>query len=418
MIRTRKDVSEVLGDYTTTQYEWIHKFWVGDAEEWGDMASTYSNGIVLGKFREGHLGTMELLKNGVTNDALYDEICLYIKYNIEDYRRLEQPDIMDEMLFESNRKQLSDLQSYSIDEWIDNNCSWIKEYAIKNTYTEIRVLVYLYYTFYNFEYERKHPYNNDVDMLSKVYRDVLDKQSQFHKYGILSIDEDRELMVLDPPRVYDKRINKSFFIKNVPLCLLQQIYALMSNGQIGKFAVRLQNAPGYDGKIDGEYLEEALERGKIFEFSNLGTYSVSKLYCETYEDCLWINIAPCEITFEELCEDFTVYKDMIITQVIHLEYDTRTDATYITHLDHEYIFYDVDEYEKRLTDVAQKGAARTRMKSFKIDDAKIPFDTRCIVFPKDEKGNNLPSERVQFLCYVLECYFKHKDLLKEYFQNM
>ena len=31
---------------------------------------------------------------------------------------------------------------------------------------------------------------------------------------------------------------------------------------------------------------------------------------------------------------------------------------------------------------------------------------------------DLPSEYVQFLCYVLELYFTHKDLLVEYFQNL
>jgi len=31
---------------------------------------------------------------------------------------------------------------------------------------------------------------------------------------------------------------------------------------------------------------------------------------------------------------------------------------------------------------------------------------------------DLPSEYVQFLCYVLEMYFTHKDLLVEYFQNL
>ena len=34
----------------------------------------------------------------------------------------------------------------------------------------------------------------------------------------------------------------------------------------------------------------------------------------------------------------------------------------------------VDECEKRITNAYQKGTAKTRMKSFKIDHARIPFD--------------------------------------------
>ena len=58
------------------------------------------------------------------------------------------------------------------------------------------------------------------------------------------------------------------------------------------------------------------------------------------------------------------------------------------------------------------------MKSFKIDNSRIPFDYRCEVLRKDENGNDLPKKDEQFLCYVLESYFKNKDLLKEYFQNI
>ena len=78
----------------------------------------------------------------------------------------------------------------------------------------------------------------------------------------------------------------------------------------------------------------------------------------------------------------------------------------------------LDEYEKRMKDVHQKGTAKTRMKSFKIDNARFPFDTMIKIQRKDQNGMDLPSEYVQFLCYVLELYFTHKDLLVEYFQNL
>lgn len=58
------------------------------------------------------------------------------------------------------------------------------------------------------------------------------------------------------------------------------------------------------------------------------------------------------------------------------------------------------------------------MKSFKIDNSRIPFDHKFKVLRKDENGNDLPQEDEQFLCYVLEYYFKHNDLLKEYFNKV
>lgn len=96
----------------------------------------------------------------------------------------------------------------------------------------------------------------------------------------------------------------------------------------------------------------------------------------------------------------------------------RDGIAYITHMDHEYIFYDVREYEKRLVDVTQKGTAKARMKSFKIDDAEIPFTAQCNIVRKDQYGNDLNTEKEQFLKFVLECYFEHKDLLIEYFQKI
>ena len=58
------------------------------------------------------------------------------------------------------------------------------------------------------------------------------------------------------------------------------------------------------------------------------------------------------------------------------------------------------------------------MKSFKIDNSKIPFDFTCEINRNDDNRKELPLQKVQFLCYVLESYFKHKDLLKEYFQKV
>lgn len=94
---------------------------------------------------------------------------------------------------------------------------------------------------------------------------------------------------------------------------------------------------------------------------------------------------------------------------------TEQSESYITHIDHEYIFYSLDEFEKRTMNEHQKGSNQLRLKSFKVDNAHIPFSLNYYVTWKDEKGKQLPEVSVPFICYVLNCYFKHTDLLREYF---
>ena len=337
---------------------------------------------------------------------------------IKAQKELEHPDIMQQGMLEIYEKQFRDFLILPIDEWIENNCTWIQNDVADLAYPEVKVLLYLYYAFDNYDYIRKNRYNSDTSSLTATYENIFNKQSQFGKYGIVPIDQHRTLLPIDPPRIYDRSVDKTFFTKNIPLHLLKKLSEMMSKGMVSDLAVRLLNEPGYKGKMSCEYLAEALERGEQFDFVNLGSYSVSKLYSTKYEDCLWVVIDPENIIFEELCEDFETFENMVVTQVVHLQYKNLAGEICITHLDHEYIFYTLDEYGKRMRDVTQKGTAKQRMKSFKIDNSKIPFDFRCEISRKDEDGNDLPVEKEQFLCYVLECYFKHKDLLSEYFQKV
>lgn len=419
MINSRNEIIELLKEYTVTQHEYVYQFWMPETEEWNVKRQVaYTNGIVRGKLRENDVTTRQILKEGVSDKGLYDEIRIYLERQIKMIKNLEQPDIFQQEIMKSYKKQLDELFLYSIDDWIRKNSEWIREDVIGIPYLEVRVLLYLYYSFDNYNYQRKNPFSSNLNELQVVYESILDKQSQFYKYGIIPIDDERELLPIDPPRIYDRSINKTFFTKNIPLNLLKKIAEMKCKGAVKNFSVRLLNEPGYNGKLYCEYLAEALERGKVFDFVNLGDFSISKLYSEKYEDCMWIVIDPPNITFEELCKDFEDYNDMVVTQVVHLQYEKEGDSAYITHLDHEYVFYTLEEYEKRICDVTQKGNAKTRLKSFKIDNSKIPFNCRCEILRKDENGNDLPQEDEQFLCYVLECYFKHKDLLKEYFQKV
>ena len=419
MIEQRQEIIFLLDEYIKTQRKWIHHTWIPDLDQWSsEQQRLYWDGVVLGKFRERDPLTIQTLEKGVSDTALHEELCIYFGRKIKEIQDSSKPDVLQKRILHSLQNQYRQLSFLPIDDWIKVNLSWMINEATEISYSKARVLIYIYHAYYNYDAIRKNPYNSDTNMLATTYDGVFDKQSQFKSYGLIPIDQSRTLLPIKPPRIYDCTLDKTFFTKNIPLHLLEKLANMKSKGIINDLAVRLINEPGYEGRMYCEYLQEALERGEQFDLSNLGSYSVSRLYSTQYEDCLWVVIDSENITFEELCEDFESIEDMIVTQVVHVEYETHTDGAFITHLDHEYIFYTIEEYEKRMSNATQKGSAKTRMKSFKIDNSKIPFDFSCETNRKDENGNELPIQSEQFLCYVLESYFKHKDLLNEYFQKM
>lgn len=361
---------------------------------------------------------MRILQRGVTDDALRSEIRSSLERRIKNLKNLDEPDIMQNMRLDSDVRLYEELFLSTMDNWIQKNCRWLCEESKELSHKEARVLLYLEYAFENYYYPKDDPYCSDISELQISFKDVMDKQSQFQKYGIITIGSSRELLTIDPPRIYDSSINRTFFTKNVPLHLLKQISKMIDNGIVKDFSLRLVNELGYEGRMESEYLAEALERGIVFDFVNLGEYSISRLYAEEYEDCMWVIIDPLNITFEEMCEDIEEHDDMVVTQVVHLQYYIEDSKSYISHLDHEYIFYTIEEYEERMRNPMQKGEAKARMKSFKIDHSNIPFNYLCEIHRKDSNGIDLPVENEQFLCYVLETYFKHKELLREYFRKI
>ncbi|MCM1048245.1 MAG: hypothetical protein NC433_07460 [Clostridiales bacterium] len=416
MISDRFEIINLLNEYLETEHEQVTIFW-GGAPEWSEKRKVqYINGIVVGKFREKDKNTINVLNEEVADTALYKEICIYLQNEINEYKQMDQLDIIQQANYISATKGYELLKNAGIEEWINKYAMFLKDNVEELNANQFKTFLFLYYSFQNYRAELNSPYNTDQSILEEIYGGIFEKQSQFVKYGLLPIDDSRELLTVDPPRVYDHILDKTLFTKNVPLHLLERLYMLKKTGYIRELAIRLKNEKCYEGKLVCEYLAEALERGKYFSLSELGSYSVTRLYSEQYEDCLWVVTDSGDITFEELCEDFETYEDMVVTQVIHLEYENEGREVYITHLDHEYIFYSIEEYELRTVNWQQKGNAKTRMKSFKIDNSRIPFEYEFEIRRKDVNGLELPIERVQILSYILETYFKHKDLLKEYFQ--
>ena len=206
------------------------------------------------------------------------------------------------------------------------------------------------------------------------------------------------------PKVYDKRINIYLLINEIKEDFLQFLKELKEQKYIVNMALRpeyINVSPDLQDLCFG--LEEK-EFGKIFSFENLENPTITKLYSTNkYGNKLWVIIDEENIISEELLEDFEIYGNSIVTQVIHLQYKKEEDNYIIYHIDHEYIFYTEDEYMKRENKSMQKGEARTRFKTFKVDNSKIPF---------------ILNDGSFFLYKVLDTYFVNKDLIQEYFEDV
>lgn len=377
----------------------------------------YINGVVIGKYREKDAETLKVIHSDILPKEIKRVISSYYKDKIKELSLINNKNVIQLNELKRKTKALEELENINLECWIKKYENWIYEESmgvIKDTVG----LVYIFYAYKEYNKIKNSLYNSDQDNILKAYNGGIDKMPAFSKYGLLPIDDDRELMCIRPPRIYDRTINKTLFLKNIPINVANKFYELLEKNVINEISVRVSNNNIFDHKYSISILLEEVERGNIFSFLNIGICDVTKLYSKNFGDCLWIIIDKENITFEEMCDDFDVYDDKIITQVIHLQYRNMDKDTIITHLDHEYIFYTEDEYSLRIRNPRQKGEAAHRIKSFKIDKSRIPFTYPCNVECKDNNGENIDSIQIPFIYFVLENYFKHKDLLKEYFQKI
>lgn len=235
---------------------------------------------------------------------------------------------------------------------------------------------------------------------SKIDIDLKSIDNQFAKYKLLSLNDDIDILNdKDSQTISDRRIQKFFWI-TIPRKLLTTIELLIKKEIIEKIAFQV------DYISESVPSMEEMEYGSPLEFNLSELPKLSSFYSsKNYENKLWVkhDVNKRSLTFEETLEDFdTVGDDAIATQVIHLEYFKLEDSYYINHLDHEYIIYDWDEYDKRLINSEIKG--HKKIKTFKIDEAKIPFYFK--------------SNGEYFLYQVLDSYLKNKELISEYFERL
>jgi hypothetical protein len=245
--------------------------------------------------------------------------------------------------------------------------------------------------------------------------DLLKEDKQYEKYGLLSISLDTfEFCTNQPFQLKDKRIDSTLYFndlipnntsmnKNNHLSLKDYLWESLQMKKINQLSLlpEFNNVPS-----DGLTLSlEHFEKGNSFKINGLNKENVAKLFQEReYGNQLWAYMdGESDITFEEFNEEETKdYLDICgfyVTNVVHLKYFKDGDDYFIEHLDHEYVFYSPDEYKKRKLNHLQKGNAKKRIKTFKIDNSKIPLTS--------ESG-------LEFLEFILKECLKHTDLIGEF----
>ena len=257
-------------------------------------------------------------------------------------------------------------------------------------------------------YKEEEPYyeiNEKNNRLKETY-EFIDEDEQYKKYGLLKLNNNRNLekpMLNSPPYyIHDNRKGYIVLDSRIPDEVLFKLYCLKQENLIVDLSLRVNY---YKRIVQNRRILINEERafGKYFSFENLKNLIPTKLYSTVTNNSLWINIKNGSITFEELLDDFEVgnKEEFIRTQVVHCEYFEDEEEFYISHIDHEYIFYSLNEYEERVKDIEQKGNIKKKLKTFKVDNSKIPFI--------------IDNENI--LLFFLNQYFKSKDLLLEYFQK-
>lgn len=426
MITSEGDFNALFNSIWRIYNEWVKADFADNSSNWTvKRQCNYAFGPVLGLYADKDEHLIRILNDTYSDEDICSVVIPALKRKLSHLIKIPDKDIMTEFKYESCQEELLYLETGEINYWLNRYfISCFKGGSFEIDDKHIRGLCYVMYEFENYKDSITNIYCPNTENLEQLYRGILGKNSELHKYKLIEMTDDCEMLAIDPPRFYDSRINKTFYLSNVNKELLDTFVELRQKNLYEKISLRVSNAiiNIFDGKYELQTLSEAVERGMIFSIHNISSISVTKLYSAQYEDCLWIKSNEQDITFEELCEIEDTFKNSIVTQVVHLQYKQDAGNTLITHIDHEFVFYSKDDYEKRKSTYAVKGEEQARLKSFKIDNARIPLTlpVKRSINICDERTNEIvrKNESVPFLIYVLKSYLKHTDLIDEYFINL
>ncbi|HFC5892720.1 hypothetical protein [Neisseria lactamica] len=377
---------------------------------------------------------LDVLRKKLSNSfAIFSEILLeyhnYKKFceisNIKETHKVSLDSMFYRLQIDSLQKQIyshiDELISYyrGVYKTLSVSTGLFKDYS-ESDYLESSLIILLFDLLSNYKNVRnKFSFNLKNNTFINFYKnkgiDLLKEDKQYEKYGLLSISLDNfEFCTNQPFQLKDKRIDSTLYFndlipnntsmnKNNHLSLKDYLWESLQMKKISQLSL----LPEFnDVPSDGLTLcLENFEKGNSFKINGLNKENIAKLFQEReYSNQLWAYMdGESDITFEEFNEEETKdYLDICgfyVTNVVHLKYFKDGDDYFIEHLDHEYVFYSPDEYKKRKLNHLQKGNAKKRIKTFKIDNSKIPLTS--------ESG-------LEFLEFILKECLKHTDLIEEF----
>lgn len=286
--------------------------------------------------------------------------------------------------------------------------SWTKDYP------KIMNEIYLkeYEPFYSIvkilfeDYKRKTtPFINfeQIENAKKQLIDIYYPENYIDKYNLLKFSKSHNLYVSykEGSHISDYEKQKYFHNDYIPTIIFEVIENLLEKEYIKDISFLITYISD-----DCISLEEK-EYGRIFSYDLKELPEISCFYDENSMDNKLIVIKQIEnsktsLTFETLKSDLISQDEQIITNLIHLEIKTIDNEEFITHIDHEFIFYTLDEYEKKVIKYSNKGFKK--LKTFKIDNSQIPLKYNY-------KGTPI-------LIYFIMEFLDNKELIAEYFSKI
>lgn len=355
----------------------------------------------------------DLLNNVFTDDDFYEELKQREYYALFELIILKDKGALTEAKRENSLNTLNQIEgrSFSVDTFLSEQLQLHQNIFVCVEKKDIRSFYFLFLKYSNFSEDKRHILNSNYDYLEYIYGKNLDN-------SLVEITPKIELLCLDPTRIFDKTIKKTIYLANIDRELLSVLGRLKEYNLLSFLSVRVKNdiKAVFDGKNTNQYLTEELDFGKRFSLDNIYQVPVSRLFSQKYGNQLWIKVDSESITFEELYDEKIIYKNAIVTQMVHIQYEYIDKKPYIKHFDHEFIFYSIDEYDKRVANAYEKGKQFKRVKSFIVNSASIPFDYKIERSFIDSKGNKI-NEHILLVVFVLKKYLKHHDLIDDYFSS-
>lgn len=294
-------------------------------------------------------------------------------------------------------------KEYSLEQWQKHYENEVNafEFLLKAGATSTLFILDDLYDYYKFvsgrfkngEFSRfENLYNNDD-------RRILEKEN-YRKYGLIQCTEEFVLKEGNPPKIEDTKIGTHLIVEYIPNTFVKYLIELKK-----EYVFDLALRPNYDicdyGMKNLSILLESYLRWNEYETGLKKIPPVTKFYDDnSINDFVVVQNDSEGVTFEEILEDFDIVGDnIVVTQGVHFIY--KDDE--IVHLDHEFFFYSLEDFVDKEIDLRKKGTARKRFKTFKIDNAKIPFEA-------DAEKNVVYK--------TLHTFFKKHNLIDEFFEKM